>query len=687
MARVRILRQAVVWLALLCAVPAQARVLRVELEARRPLLGGQAFGERGAYEWLSGRIVFGFDPAAPANARIADLALAPRNAQGLVEASADLLVIQPADPARRRGVALVEVVNRGRMLALATLNRAALDFNHPRPPDPEQAADWGDGLLMRQGLTLIWVGWQFDVPEGDGALRLRAPVAHEAAGAPIRGLVRADWVVEERADTLPLSTWGHVPYPAAATGDARNALTVRGAREAQRRPVPRERWSFGRMRNGQLVPDPRFLSLRGGFEVGRIYELVYVAQDPPVAGTGLAALRDVLAYAKHDPECPFPVGRGVAFGLSQSGRVLRQMLYDGLNSDEAGRAVYDGMLIGVAGAGRGSFNHRFAQPARAATRYRSFFYPVDLFPFATRPLPDGPQGRTAGLLDRLDDAHTPRIVQLNGGYEYWARAASLIHTTPDASADVEPVERERIYHLASAPHAATPFPPGPQAQIGEGIYRGSPIDYSSTLRALLVRLLVWIESDAPPPPSRFPHVADASLVPLEKLAPPRILGLEFPRAAHVAYRSDYGPRWEQQGVIDREPPAVGPPYPALVPALDALGNEAAGIRPVELRAPLATYAPWNLRLGYPGETHEMVDFLGTFAPLARNTAERQARGDPRPSAAELYASEEAYLARASQAARELVEEGFLLPEDVERELARARALWAWLMNAKPEEMP
>jgi hypothetical protein len=671
------------WIVLLCAAPATARVLRVEIDARRPLLAGQTFGERGSYEWLSGRVVFGLDPASPANARITDLTRAPRNAQGLVEAEADLIALQPADPARRRGVALVEVVNRGRMLALATLNRAALDVNHPRRPDPERAEDWGDGLLMRLGLTVIWIGWQFDAADDGVSLRLRAPAARGAEGEPLRGWVRADWVIEERADTLPLAAWGHVPYPAAAPDDPRNALSVRDGRESPRRPVPRERWAFGSMRNGQLVPDPGAISLRGGFEVGRIYELVYLAQDPPVAGVGLAALRDVLSYARHDPDCPFPVRRGVAFGLSQSGRVLRQLLYDGLNTDEQGRGGYDGMLIGVAGAGRGSFNHRFAQPGRAATRYRSFFYPIDLFPFATRPQLDA--GRTEGLLDRVAPGHAPRILQLNGGHEYWARAASLIHTTADASEDLAPVEHERVYHLASAPHAATPFPPDPGAQLAEGVYRGNPIELAPTLRALLVRLLAWLETGAEPPASRVPRLADASLVALEQLAPPRIPGLVFPRAAHVAYRTDYGPRWSQ-GIIDREPPEVGAPFPTRVPALDALGNESPGIRPLEVRVPLATYAPWSLRTGYPGEAHEMADFLGTWVPLPRTPAERAARGDPRPSVAELYASEAAYLERVEKEAQALVAEGFLLADDVALERERARARWAWV-NAPAESTP
>ena len=613
---------------LVFAQPLRAGVLRVDVETRTVLLGGQAFGEHGPYERLTGRILFGFDPANPMNARIVDLTRAPRNADGLVEAWANFVVLQPVDPARGRGVALVEVSNRGGMFSPRYFNRARTATLAPDDPDA-----FGDALLMRLGLTVLWVGWQFDVPERAGVLRLHVPHAENPDGTPIAGLVRSDWTVDEAVTTLALSHRNHRPYPVAAFDDPANVLTVRDGRDHPRTVVPRHRWRFAREAGGTVAPDSAHVYLEGGFEAGRIYELVYRAESPAVVGLGLAALRDVIAYAKNDPASLFPVRAGLAVGVSQTGRLLRHFLYQGFNTDERGRKAYDGMMVITAGAGRGSFNHRFAQPSRDAHRYSAFFYPTDLFPFTTATQRDG--DRSDGLLAHLyRPDHAPKLFFVNTGYEYWGRAASLIHTTPDGAADVEPGVGERIYHLAGGQHFVWSFPPRPQMRLGEArAWRGDPLDYSGTYRALLGTI-------------------------------------------HVAYRADYGPRWPE-GIIDLQPPYLGTPYPALVAQVDALGNERAGVRNVELTVPLATYAPWNLRHGFPGGTDELTDFFGTFIPLPRTEAERAHTGDPRPSIEALYAGRDDYLARVRAAVDALIAAGLLLPDDRDHVVSRATAYWDW----------
>ncbi len=666
--------------ALLCAVPAEGRVLRVEIERVSPLLGGRAFGEAGAYDLLEGRIHFGFDPGNPANARVTDIALAPRDDDGLVRAWAELAVLQPVDPARRSGTALVEVVNRGRRIAIGSLNRAPLAFDTPRAPDPDEPRDWGDGFLMRRGLTVIAIGWQGDAPDLPGSLRLRVPLARAADGAPLRGLARADWVVESPTVTLELAAMGHAPIPVTDPDDPASVLTVRDGRDATREVVPRERWGFGQLVDGRSVPDPTRISMPGGFEPGRIYELVYPAQDPPLLGLGFAALRDVIAHARHDPASRFPVQRGIAMGVSQSGRFLRHFLHEGFNVDEEGRRAYDAVVIQIAGAGRGGFNHRFGQPGRVGTRFRNFFYPGDLFPFSSRPQTDPVTGRTEGLLDRLRAAAAvPRIFQVNTGYEYWGRAAALIHVSPEGTRDVEPLDNERLYHIASAPHFSVPFPPPSGTEIGDGAYRGSSIETGSIIRALLHHLLRWVQVGTEPPPSRVPRLDRGSLVAVDALVYPQLPGVQPPRLAHVAYRMDHGPRWSR-GIIDVQPPRAGAPYPALVPAVDALGNEATGIRPLELRAPIGTYLPWATRGGLPGPEHELLDFIGSFVRLSRSAAEREARGDVRPPLDVLYPSRAAYLERVDRELDALVSEGFLLLTD--RALARDQAIarWEWLQE-------
>lgn len=448
-------RAAPALIALLVCAPAFAEVSGIDVETRGVILDGYEFGPAGAYEKLAGSLHFRFDPEAPANRDIVDLELAPRDARGRVTAVADFMVLQPVKPERRRGVALLEVSNRGGKASLAYFNDGRRSV-----PDPSAMNDFGDGLLMREGLTVIWVGWQHDVPDEPGLLRLEAPVAKEADGTPLEGLVRSDWVVDERVRTLALGHRNHRPYPVSNTDDPRNLLTVRDGREAARRVVSRDDWYFSNAAGEEVDAGATHIHAPSGFEPGHIYELVYVAQNPRVAGIGLAVVRDTMAYAKHGLLSPFRVEHGVAFGVSQTGRFLRHFLYQGFNVDEQERRVFDGMLIHSAGAGRGSFNHRFAQPSRDAHRYSAFFYPTDLFPFSSHTQRDPETDRQDGLVETYDSRRMlPRIFYTNTGYEYWGRAASLVHMRVNGLRDLPPQRNERLYHFASAQHYVDPWPP------------------------------------------------------------------------------------------------------------------------------------------------------------------------------------------------------------------------------------
>jgi hypothetical protein len=660
------------------AAAVRAEVVRVVIDRREEVLDGRAWGKVGAYEKLVGRIYFAFDPDNPENRRIVDLGLAPRNADGKVEAWAEFVVLRPKNEDQARGVAWLEVSNRGGKASLRYFNGASTGAL-----DPTTAEDYGDGLLFRQGLTLIWVGWQWDVPDREGFVRLHVPFARNPDG-PITGLVRADWTVDDAVDVLDVAHRGHRAYPVSDPADSANVLTVRDGREAPRRVIPRERWHFVPADDGQDIGRLTHIALDGGFEAGKIYELVYRAQDPRVVGLGLAAIRDVASYAKYSLHSEFPASRVIAFGVSQTGRFLRHYLYQGFNTDEGNRKALDGMFIHSAGAGRGSFNHRFGQPSRDAHRYSAFFYPTDLFPFTSLPQTDPVTGKEDGLLAHTRPEDLPLVFYTNSGYEYWGRAGSLIHTTPDGTGDVPPLPNERIYQLASGQHFVGSFPPSPESETAPGVFRGDPLDYFPILRALAVRLVAWVADDEDPPPSAYPTIAEGTLVPPEALAFPPIPGAQPPRVIHVAYRADYGPRFEDRGIVDLQPPQLGPPFPSLVSQVDGLGNEEGGVRGVEVRVPVATYAPWNLRTGAPGGTGELTDFLGTFIPLARDEAEREARHDPRPSIASLYAGRDAYLARVRQASNDLAIDGFLLTEDLDAVVARAAALWDWATRPRDQ---
>ena len=661
----------------LAVSPADARVVRVEVDRRVEVLGGQSFGPHGAYELVQGRIYFAFAPGNAANARIVDLSRAPRDSAGRVRAWANFSVLQPVDPDKRRGLALVEVSNRGGKFTLPYFNYATAGLS---PSNPEA---FGDGLLMEKGLTVLWVGWQWDVPRNEGTLRLRVPTARHADGSPIVGRVRSDWVPDDSTTVLPLGHRDHFAYRAVDVDHPDHVLTVRPDRGAERRVIPRDQWSFARRDStGTLVPDSTHVHLEGGFVPGKIYECVYRSKNPRVVGLGLAALRDVISYAKYAPDAVFPVEQGLAVGVSQTGRLLRHFLYQGFNTDEQGRQAYDGMLAITAGAGRGSFNHRFAQPSRDAHRFSAFAYPTDIFPFTSRVQFDSLQWRADGLLARQRPAHRPKTMYVNTGYEYWGRAASLLHTTPDGTEDVAPLPNERIYHIASAQHFPWQFPPPEENQLTEGpaLYRGNPMDHSVVYRALLVRLAEWVDEGAAPPPSRYPRRDAGTLVSIDALDFPEIPKVETPDVIHEAYRADYGARFRTDGVVTRQPPRLGPAYASLVSQVDSLGNERAGLQTVETRVPLATYMPWNLRVGAARNADELTNFYGSVVPLPATPAEKRATGDPRPAATTLYTDEAAYMTQVRRAADAMIEAGTLLPADRSRVVERAEALWTWVVE-------
>ena len=380
---------------LFAAAGADAHVTRVEIISRTDVLDGRAFGLAGAYEKIVGRVYFAVNPENLHNKLIVDLDKAPRNAQGEVEFSADLYLLKPKDMNKGNGSVLFEVSNRGGKGILHLVNGFS-------PSTPE--GEYGDGFLMRQGYTVAWVGWEFDVPDEGDRLKLYAPVAHDAGGKEIRGLVRSDFTPAQKVEDMPLGHFllgptGGKSYPVDDPASAKNVLTVRDAPDGQRQTIPRSQWSFAHTVDGKLAADPHFIHLDGGFQAGKIYEVVYEAKDPAVAGVGFAAVRDFLSYLKYDPQSTAPVKRVYAVGISQSGRFLRHFLYQDFNADEQGRQVMDGVIAHVAGAGRGSFNHRFAQPSRDAQPLSSIFFPTDLFPFTDLPETDPDTGETAGLLD------------------------------------------------------------------------------------------------------------------------------------------------------------------------------------------------------------------------------------------------------------------------------------------------
>jgi hypothetical protein len=674
---------------------ATAEVVKLEIIEQAPVLDGASFGAVGPYVRIVGRVYFEVDPSLPANRFISDVDLAPRNARGRVEFSSDLYMLRPLDPSRGNGSVLFEVSNRGRKGLLDTFNLA------PGSLDPRTAAAFGDRFLMEQGFTLAWVGWQADVadhlesvytlvkpgtPANPHLLRFRAPIATQD-GKPVRGWVRSDFVPDQKTLSFHLADRTHRPYEAVDPDNPGVQLTVRDRRDAPRRVIPRERWRFAREEAGNPVPSRAHVFMPSGFEAGKIYEVVYLSENPVVVGLGLAAVRDFVSFLKYGSAAVQPpapgadwarVQRTIGFGSSQSGRFLRTFLYLGCNQDEGARPAFDGVWAHVAGGGRGSFNHRFAQPSRDARPFFNFFYPTDIFPFSDREQTDPETGRMEGLLTRTRELGVlPRIFLTNSSYEYYGRAASLVHTTLDGSRDVVPDPNTRMYLFAGGSHGPGRFPPAK----GRTQNASNANDYTWGMRALLVAMQQWLEKDTQPPASQYPRIAEGQLVALAGLKFPTIAGVAVPRRMHEAVRLDFGPEFLAKGIISIEPPRVGKPLTNLVPQVDvADGNETSGVRMPAIRVPLGTHTGWNLRSADIGAPDELFSMTGSYLPFATTREQRTKNSDPRLSIEERYKNRRDYMDRIAAACAELVSGRYLLAQDVAAVSQQAGAQWDHYMR-------
>jgi hypothetical protein len=648
--------------------------IRIRLDTREPVADGQAFGNVGPYERLAGRILFAIDPADPANRPIVDLDQAPRNAAGLVEYATDVYILKPLDLERGNRRLLYDVNNRGNIRALQFFN----DAHHNNTPSTREHA--GNGFLMRRGYTIVASGWQGDILPGDGRLTIQVPVAREN-GSAITGVVRTEFITDESGVTcLPLSGNDYTSsYEAVALDPRAATFTYREHETDPRQPIAPDAWQFAQLDSrGQPVPSPWHCYLPAGFRPGWLYELIYTAKNPLVLGLGFTGVRDLLAFLLHtdaDAEGrPNPLKRGgigidkaYGWGRSQSGRFLREFVHHGFNEDVQGRQVFAGIAPHVAGGGRVILNYRFAQPGRHPRQHEDHLYASDQFPFAYGMSTDPLTGKTDGLLKRPQS--DPLVIHTQTASEYWQRRGSLAHT--DALGhDLPDHERARVFFFASSQHHADPNS-GPLSGPHRGL--SNPLNTTPLLRALLDALDAWVTHGTPPPASRVPTRADGTLVTAAEVQArfPRIPGVTCPSQPDRLFVQEHGPDFAR-GIIAKEPPEEdkSKEYAVLVPQVDADGNDLAGIRTPHVEVPLATFTGWNFRL--PGcAEQDLASLNGSYLPLAKTAAERQASGDARPSLQERYRSKAHYVRAIAIAAQRLVDQRLLLEEDADRYVALA----------------
>ncbi len=630
---------------------ARAEVVRIEIASRTDVLGGKAFGDAGAYEKIVGKAIYSVDPAMAANRGVIDLDRAPRDAAGRVTFTSDLYALVPKDSARGNGAAFFDVLNRGRKNLFRDFHRA-VPVN-----DPVSEADFGDGFLMNQGFALVWVGWQFDIPNRDGQMGLQAPVATEN-GKPITGRLSTTFIPNTTAPTYRLDDLNRYAdtthYPPVDPASAASTLTERDGFLAPARVVPREDWQFGKLVDGKIVADNAALHLKGGFKPGHVYELSYEGKGGEVAGLGFVALRDLASALKTRSDLFMSARQAYVFGPSQDGRFLRQFLYEGFNADEQGRRGLDGIIANIAGSARGNdFNARFARPHGLG------FFTASLFPYLDLDQTDPVSGKTDGLLQKLTPDTRPKIFYTNGSGEYWGggRAAALVHTSLDGNSDVALADTTRVYLFAGTQHIPGGFLPSQ----GEGANQPNPNDSSFALRALALAMHRWANDGVAPPDSRYPRLSDGTLVAKEKLRFPAIPDVRSPLTIPAGYRADLGDTTRA--------------LPHLVPNVDPDGNELAGIRLPDVAAPLATYTGWNFRSPKIGRPEELLPLTGSYIPFAATRAAREQTGDPRLSIEERYASREAYEKAVIAACEKLVHDRYVLAADTPTMIGLAMARW------------
>jgi hypothetical protein len=647
-------------------------VTRIEIDQRGPLSGGKAFDGTGPYEYVTGVLHFTADPRHPDNAVICDIGLAPQNGDGLIEHSAQFHLLKPVSPPAQ-GRLLVDSINRGNMTALSMFNSAV------RRTDGNPDVDTGNGFLMRQGYSVLSVGIQWDSPESPERMRAWFPEAMEN-GHRLTGQAFVQWRPNRVMQQQLLSDAGHKPYPTADVEDRSAVLTMRDHQDGEPTILPRESWRFARVVDDKPMTSDSHVYLESGFQPGKVYELTYTAIGAPVIGLGFLGFRDAASFFKHSDESQGnllagAVDQAYAWGQSMNGRWLREYLYLGLNRDEAGRQVYDGIFAHIGSSRRGEFNLRFGQPSTNILRA-----PGNIYPFAFEATPEPVIEENKGLLDRSRaNGCMPKVIHSNSGMEYWWSGASLGHTTADGTKDIEPPDDVRMYYLTGAQHGPGSLPLSDTTIDGfKAKQPMNTLDYRPAMRALLNALDAWVREGTEPPPNAVPRVGDGTAVSRESLEASytRIPGSAWPSHLPQRLRMDFGLD-PDRGVLSYPPKEDGA-YPTLVSNLDGDGNEVAGIRLPDVSVPLATYTGWNVRddsMGSGGLMTSGSPLFGTTLPFAATKAQRDASHDPRPSVEERYASKGDYLAKVLEAAKELAGRRLMLAEDIERVVKVASDKW------------
>jgi hypothetical protein len=662
---------------------AQARVTRIVIETKSsPAFEGASYGSAGPYETLAGRAFGELDPNDPHDAIIQDIRLAPRNARGMVEYTASFQLVKPVDMSKSSHLMWHDVPNRSGRITITPRERAAGDI----------------------GLSS---GWQGDnsgqtVPRPNNDYVI-VPAAKNPDGSPITGRVMGRILNAAGPASQPMIVHSNpLPYRPATLDTKQASLTthasesIDGAIGATAEIAPSD-WAFAKCSADNPfpgTPDPTQICLKSGFDPKLLYQVVFTAQDPLVLGIGFAAFRDVASFFRNatqdDVGTPNPLAGGVTWaitrGRSQSGNFIRGFIHLGFNQDEAGRQVYDGAWPIIAGR-RVALNFRFAMPDGVLKLYE----PGSEGPQWWTPWPDPVRGLpAASILDRCNASHTcPKIIEHFGAAEVWGLKLSPEWVGAAGDADIPLPDNVRRYYIAGTQHgggkggfstAAAPPPECPSTGYGRGLLADNPLPHVETAYAIEAHFRDWVMKGVAPPPSRYPHLGDGTLVDATSTAMgfPSLPGLPAGTPTGLVnpvLDYDFGPEFnpmDGSGVQTVMPPTIKHVIRMKVPKVDADGNELGGVPVVLHDAPLGTYLGWNITAaGF--HKGQVCNYAGGMIPFAKTRAERMANEDPRPSLEERYHDHAGYVAAVTTAAQKAAEAGFLLEVDRKALVAQAEA--------------
>jgi hypothetical protein len=647
----------------------EARVTRIEIvkvESPAPATPGSPSVP--PYERISGRFYGELDPKDPKNALITDIEYAPRNPRGKVEYVGTFSLMKPIDMSKASGVLLYSVVNRG---------------NGAASPSPE-------------GHVSLVSGWQGDVVPSASNQTIQVPRAKNPDGGSIAGPMVIRFVGQSgntAALIIPRATPS--PYPP-LTLDTTKATLVSASSESATGvksgevKISSSDWAFADCSKTPFpgTPDSGHICLKNGFDRALLYELQYTVKDPLVLGIGFAATRDISSFFRYEKQddtgTPNPVAGnvrwGVSEGSSQSGTFLRAFIRLGFNQDESGRIVWEGSNPHIASRVL-DMNRRFAEPGGTVSLYELGLES----PVWWEDWDDTGRGRgKSGLLDRCRATNTcPKIMETFGSAEIWGLRASPMMVGTTAKADIPLPENVRRYYFPGVTHGGGPGGFNTTTAAVASVFGGCDLPMnpapSAPMRAALMKSLVgWVTKGTPMPPSRYPTIADGTLVPNTNAAMgfPSIPGQPTPE--HLVYPLlDYelGPHFNYKdgsGSLMKVP-TIKQVLPQLVAKVDADGNEVAGVKSPLQMAPLGTYTGWNVVSSGPfkGQMCLSASPVGGFIPFAKTKADRLQSGDPRPSLEERYRTHDGYVQAVGAAANKLVKEGYLGQTDADKMVKQA----------------